>query len=282
MATRRVSKRTRLLDEEERQRRLFEKYVPVADRVPKKEVIACRADVVLAARNVSIGVAAVLELEDVIRKELPYVDIQELRSLPDIATSVVYASTQVDRYLPSKEVSELMGRAREVRAFMLATAEALVHAKLLDGYVVAKIRAGKGDIDAVKDCIELAALFAKNAAKLRGKSPVTSAHIKEAAELGEKLIKLLKPKKVKERKKVAEEEKRAREVRDRLWTLVVKRHDKLRRVGAYLFGVEGLDQRVPGLQTRNLAKGSAKRSKTKTPVAVENPPVAQGAGEEEK
>jgi len=282
MVMQRVSKRTKLIDDEARVRRLFEKFVPVADRIPERDVVTCRSDVVLANRNVAAGVAAVLEYEDVIRNELPKVDLQEIRTLPDLAVSVVYATTQVDRFLPSKEVSELIARARELRAFLLTTAEALVHAKLLDAHVVAKIRAGKGDIDAAKDCIELAALFAKHAAKLRGKSPVTGEHIKEATELGKQLITLVKPKRVKEPKKVAEEEKRAREIRDRLWTLLIQRFDKLRRVGAYLFGVDGLDQRVPGLQTRVLVKRSTKKASSKASTSVDSPPAAQAAGEEER
>jgi hypothetical protein len=42
----------------------------------------------------------------------------------------------------------------------------------------------------------------------------------------------------------------AEELRDRLWTLLQQRHDRLWRVGAYLFGRKKADKRVPPLDSR--------------------------------
>ena len=42
----------------------------------------------------------------------------------------------------------------------------------------------------------------------------------------------------------------AEESRDRLWTLLCLRHDRLWRLGAYLFGRKLADKRVPPLKER--------------------------------
>lgn len=263
MVIRNSSKKANLESDEARSRRLFETFVPIAKKLEARDIITCRSDVALAHRNVVIGANAVLAHESVIRNELPKIDIQQLRTLPELSISVVYATTQLDRHLPSKEVSELLTRARDFRTLLLVTAESLAHAKIFEAREVAKIRSGRGDIDAAKDCIELAALFVKHAPALRGKTPVTSAQVKEAAAVGTQLIALLKPSKVKTPKKVKQEAAEARDIRDRLWTLLDERHDKLRRVGAYLFGVRELDGHVPALQTRVFVKQRATKKATK-------------------
>lgn len=260
MVTQRASKRDFANSDEERSRRLFERFLPTAKAIPAEKIILCRADVALAHRNVAMGVGSVLALEDVVRRELPFVDIAHIRSLPELSIGVVYAATQVDRFLPSKELTSLLSRARDLRSLLLMAAEALAQAKLFDAHVVAKIRAGRGDIDAAKDCIELAALFTKHADALRGKTHISRAQVKEAAAVGADLIALLKPSKLKLPKQVQQEVAEARDHRDRLWTLLDERHDTLRRVGAYLFGLRSLDSKVPTLQMRVFVKRAPKRA----------------------
>lgn len=268
MTIQRASKNAKAENEEARSRRLFEKFVPAAKALDAREIIACRSDVALAHRNVAHGVEAVLAHESAIRVELPKIDTLQIRTMPELSIAVVYAATQVDRHGPSKELGELLSRARDLRNLLLVTAESLAHAKIFEAREVAKIRAGRGDIDAAKDCIELSALFVKHAPSLRGKTPVTMAQIREAAAVGTELITLLKPKKVRLPKKVQDEVAEARDTRDRLWTLLVQRHDTLRRVGAYLFGLRELDIIVPALQTRVFVKRAAKKAAPKQPVEV--------------
>ncbi|HSN99462.1 MAG TPA: hypothetical protein VLS89_14300, partial [Candidatus Nanopelagicales bacterium] len=59
---------------------------------------------------------------------------------------------------------------------------------------------------------------------------------------------VLRPKRT--RKKTPTEVIDAAEMRDRLWTLLTQRHALLWRAGAYLFGKDEVDARVPPLQSR--------------------------------
>ena len=184
-----------------------------------------------------------------------------------LAQALEYAARQVDRQAPSaKEIRQLIARGRELRHVLLTAAESLAAVGIFPNHVVTKIRAGKGDIDAAGDCVELAALFAKNASAVRGKTTVTPAIANEAAEVGAKLLTVLKPRSSKAPKQVQAELREARDRRDRLFTLLVQRHDLLRRVGAYLFGVNALDKHVPPLQS---AKRAASKSKAAAPASNE-------------
>lgn len=244
-------------------RRQCESFLPEARRIEPRDIMVCRCDVNLALHNVVRGVDAVLVHEETIRSELPAVDIAKIRGMIALAQAVGYASRQVDRQAPSsKELRQLMARGRELRLVLLTAAESLAVVGILPTHIVSKIRAGKGDIDAAGDCVELAALFVKNAQAVRGKTTVTSALTKEAAEVGSRLLTLLKPRKSKAPKEVQAELRDARELRDRLFTLLVGRHDLLRRVGAYLFGVSALDKHVPPLQSAKRAPSKSKTAST--------------------
>jgi hypothetical protein len=107
-------------------------------------------------------------------------------------------------------------------------------------------------VDAANDCVALAALFRKHAASVRGKTVVTAANVKESAELGTRLLGLLKPAAARNANKTAKSKEivDAVDARDRLWSLATEGHDVLWRAGAYLFGRGEVDARVPALQAR--------------------------------
>lgn len=244
-------------------RQCCERFLPQARRIDAREVITCRADVKLAIHNVVRGVEAVLAQEATIRSELPKVDVSRFQALVELSQAVEYAARQVDRQVPSKELKALVARGRELRQVLMTAAESLATVGIFPKHVIAKIRSGYGDIDAAGDCVELAALFTKHAAAVRGKTVVNAALVKEAAEVGSKLMTTLRPVRSTAPQTVQEEVREAREVRDRLWTLLVQRHEELRRVGAYLFGVKSLDSHVPPLQSAKRASGKKAASANK-------------------
>lgn len=286
MSHERSPKRRPVPTEDEIARQTFEKFVGQLRSIEARDIISCRSDVPLALHNIVRGVNAVLVHEVTIREELPKVDLTEFHSMIDLAKAVEYATRQVDRHAPPKELKQLIARGRELRTILLTSAESLAAVGILPAHVVAKIRAGKGDIDAAGDCVELATLFAKNATEVRGKTPVTAALVKEAAEVGSQLQTVLKPRRSNAPQEMHEDVRKARDVRDRLWTLLVERHDRLRRVGAYLFGVNGLDKHVPSLQSAKRATPKAKAAKpadkkaevaTTTQVVVKEAELAKTA-----
>lgn len=262
MSHERSPKRKPVPTEDEAARKRFENFVRDLRSIEPRDIISCRSDVKLALHNVVRGVNAVLVHEAIIRNELPKIELAHFRSLIELSQAVEYATRQVDRHAPPKDLKQLMARGRELRLILMSSAESLAAVGILPAHVVAKIRAGKGDIDAAGDCVELAALFAKNAAEVRGKTPVTAALVKEAAEVGSQLLTVLKPTRSKAPKELQEEVRTARDLRDRLWTLLVERHDRLRRVGAYLFGVNNLDRHVPSLQSGKRVTPKAKATKS--------------------
>ncbi len=237
-------------------------FIPLARALPAADVVQARADLPLALQNVQAGVSAVMAEEPRLSK-LPETDSQELAELPRLVLATIFADTQIERTAPAAELQKLLARGSALRSLLLKTAESLAEAGLLSPPAVAKIRAGKGKLDSARDCVELAALFSKNAAALRGKSPVTAAQIKEASEVGTQLLSLLKP--TRTRRAKAEVSSAASD-RDRLWTLVLARHDALWRAGAYLFG-RAVEEKVPLLQA-NRTRRPKKASPAPAPTAA--------------
>jgi hypothetical protein len=228
----------------------YERFLPEARALDARDVRPFRADPSLAYHNIDSGVTAVLEREAQIAEELPKIDIARVRALPELALAVCFAAAQVDRDAPtSRGIEEKLGRARSRREIMLSSAVALAKAGVLPEPAVAKIARGSGAIDAAQDCVDLAALFTKHAAAVRGKTAVTAADVREAAALGTELLTLLKPKSAKRSRGAPAEVVSAAASRDRLWTLLAQQHRELRRAGMWLWAEE-VDAHVPALQSR--------------------------------
>ena len=234
----------------------FDAFLPLARALPAHEVHPMRADLVLALQNVQVGRRNVLA-ERKRLGALPETKVAELESIEALVQATIYADTQIPRVMPASELRKKLGVLRSLRRLLLKTADGLAEAGLISKAEVDKIREGQGDIDAAKDCVTLAALFTRNAAKLRGKHAVAAAQIKQAGELGAELLKSIKPARTKREKAPVKVEAVDR---DRLWTLVEKRHDALWRAGAYLFGRAAADEKVPPLQASRSAGPREKKA----------------------
>jgi hypothetical protein len=214
-----------------------------------------RADASLAYHNVAEGCAAVLQHEAHIKEHLPKVDIAELRSVPDLALGVVFASLKANNEGGASDTRALLAEAHDLRRVLLKGADSAAEAGIFTSKEIAKVKQGRGPIDAAGDCVALASLFTRQAAALKGKTAVTKAQVTRAAELGTELLRRLKPKGT--RRKPDAGTASAAEERDRLWTLLCQRHERLWAVGAYIFGHE-LDDHVPGLLSRRRPKAKKK------------------------
>ena len=238
-------------------------FAPEAEAIAQAEVLPMRADLHLALLNVQTGVPAVLA-EQARLSKLPETDVEAIAALPSLVLATIYADTQIDRSAPPSELQDLMARGRVLRKLLLTTAEGLAEAGVLSKSVVAGIRAGKGKLDSARDCIALSAVFTKDAATIRGKHPISAKQVQEAGEVGAKLVALLKTK----RARTAPAAKLpAAEMRDRLWTLVVQRYDALWRAGAYLFGRDGVEAKVPLLQANRGGRAKKPAKAVTAPVA---------------
>jgi hypothetical protein len=245
----------------------YEHYLPAAAAIDAAEVRPFRADASLAYHNIERALDSIAPFIDQIKEELPTIHVKELAELSELALAVMFAAAQVDR-ANDGSTPKLLVEARELRDLMLTGAEALAKAGLVPSREVARIREGNGLIDTAQDCVDLAALFLKHAKKVKGKTAVSKDDVKQAAKIGTELLRRLKPKGAKGKGPEGLAEAVAN--RDRLWTLLVKRHRELRRVGMWIWADE-VDAHVPALQSRVAKKKSDKPAE---PISPEPEPAA--------
>ena len=205
------------------------------------EIVPLRADASLAEKNVAAGVSAVLAYDAHVAEHLPEVDLGELRSLPDLARAVTDAAREAGE---DDETRALLAEATPLRHKLRVAATALVEGEILAPRDLGRLGRERGGVDVAGDCSALGALFEKNAGEIEGHSAVDPAEAARAVELGAELKARLKPKGA--ARKPGPEGLSPAEVRDRLWTLLVLRHERLWAVGAYVYG-HAVDEHVPAL-----------------------------------
>ena len=232
------------------------RFLREARAIDADDILPLRADPSVAERNVSAGVAAVLVHEAHVAEHLAAVDLGELRSLPDLARCVVGAAR--DAGAEEGEARQLLGEAHALRRTLRAAAQALGEAGVITPRELAKLGRERGAVDVVGECSALAALFERRAADVAGKTPLGDDEVARAAEVGAALRALLKPKAA--ARKPGPDGLSPAEARDRLWTLLVLRHERLWAVGAYIYG-HAVDDHVPPL-TAPAAAHPDKRSRS--------------------
>ena len=247
----------------------FDAFAPAA-RALTGAIRPFRADASLAYHNVEAGVVSVVSARKALDERIRDIDWEAIEGATNLALAVCFAASQAaTTTAPATGIAAKLAEARPLRRLLLRSAQALAGAGLVSEKDVAAILAGHGSLDAANDCVNLAALFTKNAAKIRGQHPVTAAQIARAAALGSELTTLLKPARAKAGKKdgaVAA----ATDIRDRLWTLLVATHLELRRLGAFLW-VDDVDAHVPQLQA---SRSGRRRPLKQGPVPSPAPPPA--------
>jgi hypothetical protein len=206
------------------------------------EVVALHGDPALAEKNVAAGVAAVMVYEAHVSEHLPHVDLGELRSLPDLARAVVEAAREAGA--EDDEAVALLEEAYALRRKLRATALALVEAGVLAARDVARLGDDRGAVDLAAQCAALASLFQRRAEEVEGKTPLDENDVARAAELGTALRARWKP--AGTAKKPGPDGLSPVEKRDRLWTLLLMRHERLWAVGAYVYG-HAVAEKVPPL-----------------------------------
>ncbi|MFO0591129.1 MAG: hypothetical protein U0441_26525 [Polyangiaceae bacterium] len=253
----------------------YTKLLPLAQKIDLREAAPRRLDTALACHNAAKGTAAVLELRKAIAAQLPGVKIADIEQIPQIASALAFAELRLQHITsPESDLRARIKRMRELRRLMLGSAIALAEAGVISAKAVKNIQVGTGLEDAVDDTVALATMFRTNAAAVRGKTPVTPAHVKEAAELGAALRPRIKPGRAAKKKEATKEQAEATEMRDRFWMLLVQRYDLVWRVGAFLLGREGVAARVPALQSYAAGKRTADSE------AKGDTEVGKGAGDQ--
>ncbi|WP_437620414.1 hypothetical protein [Sorangium sp. So ce1151] len=229
-------------------RACYKRFAPEALALPDKEVELCRADVRIAFANVKQGVEAACADPARVRKALPELPLDEVLALPDLGRALVFASTRVTaRPASSREIEVKLKLVAELREPMLSLAETLARRGLLPREVVAEIRAGSGKYDMASDGMALAHLYEEHAEALRGKHPFTREEFDQLREASEWLLDNLTPDGA--RRPATKQRGDAEAMRDRLWTLLIRRHADLRKIGYYFHG-DAFEDITPKLQSR--------------------------------
>ncbi|MGK3959257.1 hypothetical protein WMF38_40205 [Sorangium sp. So ce118] len=229
-------------------RACYKRFAPEALALPDREVELCRADVRIAFANVKQGVDAACADPARVRKAMPELPLDEVLALPDLGRALVFASTRVTaRPASSREIEAKLKIVAELREPMLSLAETLARRGLLPRDVVAEIRAGSGKYDMASDGMALAHLYEEHADALRGKHPFTREEFDLLREASEWLLDNLTPDGA--RRPATKQRGEAEAMRDRLWTLLVRRHAELRKIGYYFHG-DAFEDVTPKLQSR--------------------------------
>ncbi|AUX32735.1 MULTISPECIES: hypothetical protein [Sorangium] len=226
----------------------YQRFAPLAADLPERDVEVCRADVRIAFANVKRGVQAACAEPARIRRALPELPLDDVLALPDLGRALVFAATRVTaKPASSREIDAKLKLVIELREPMLTLAETLAKRGLLPKDVVAEIRAGSGKYDLASDGMALAHLYEEHAAALRGKHPFTQEELDQLREASEWLLDTLTPEGA--RRPAAKQRGEAEKMRDRLWTLLVRRYADLRKI-AYYFHGDAFEDVTPKLLSR--------------------------------
>ncbi|XXY49771.1 hypothetical protein WME91_01275 [Sorangium sp. So ce269] len=233
----------------------YKRFAPQAAELPDREVEVCRADVRIAFANVKRGVQAACADPARIRRALPELPLDDVLALPDLGRALIFAATRVTaKPASSGEIDAKLKVVTELREPMLTLAETLAKRGLLPKEVVVEIRAGTGKYDLASDGMALAHLYEEHAAALRGKHPFTQEELEQLREASEWLLDTLTPEGA--RRPAAKQRGEAEKMRDRLWTLLVRRYVDLRKI-AYYFHGDAFEDVTPKLQSRLSSSAAA-------------------------
>lgn len=237
----------------------FDRFMSEAAAIHDRDVQVFRAEASVAYHNVKAAVTLLAPLKADVATHLPKESFAKLMDTEALALGLVYAAnaTGLVAGRSSTGISELIKEGRVLRNVLIPAAEAAAASGLLPLAIVQQIKKGKGSLDMAKDCVALADLFQTNAEKLRGKTAISAAQISRAALVGSELIKLVRPKGAKGGRAKSSEKVDLAHARDRLWSLLLLRYDRLERALAYLAGPRS---GAPALQSRLVGrrKGAAK------------------------
>lgn len=242
-----------------------------ARALPADAVVPLRVNLAFARINVISAASAVLGERKAIEKKVKEPNWKAVNRLKRLVDSTRAASRALQHIDKTGTYEADVARLWPLRSSLLSMAEVLAAAGLVSTATVAAIRAGTGNLDAARDLIDLADLFTKNARKLQGKmGPITKADLVEARELGKRLEDTIKPAKARAPKTIDAQRKDAKDLRDRLNTLLLIDYETTWFLGAAAFGSK-VDNFVPPLGSGGTKPPAEKPEKAKEPKKPKKP-----------
>lgn len=224
----------------------YESFLPAAKSLEPGFIEECCADIVLAYHGVSHAVEQVLGSGAASVGGLPGVNVVDLSLLPRLVQALAFAALRVERERDVASFGPLFERTQQARRRLRKAADALAEAQLLPDADIDEVWLHARH-DILEDCLSLVALFRRNEARIKNRSPVTPGEVDAAEQLAGELRTALGQQGVERREESALF--RAIDMRDRFWTLLTQRYDVLWRCGAWLHG-RAVAERVPPLPVR--------------------------------
>ena len=194
-----------------------------ANALPQGDVQQSRIDPLVAKRACRSGLEFLHSREETLVKLYPGVDMAELQSLPALCDRFGDAQRAIDS---NQRVTTVASRALVAdsngwRRKLMPIADSLVASGALDADAVQKVHAGHGVVDNIRDVADLVRLLAPHRPAvdaLFGPSSLVAAET--AANKALEAVGLVVPS--------TQETRSAIDLRDRLGTLIVLWHDRLR------------------------------------------------------
>ena len=182
-------------------REALEAYIrvkPQMDAMNPDQLPRITVDLRNAAIQAVGVVPRILPHRDTIVAEAPNFPIAYVDNLQDYAFAMLYTHVATKPTAIDPALQKLIDEGTELRGKFFTATEALVAFGLLDAERVANFKAGNGHADLAADLLGTEVMFRENWASLQGNSPVTKEMLDRASTIGNRMVKLLGPKRVNE------------------------------------------------------------------------------------
>ena len=204
-----------------------------------------------------------------IARELPTVTTKYLSETRQLAFALNFTTHEL-HYLDGEQESDLE-RGRSVRKKLFRIIQMAVDFGAVPVEVWTGLRKTNGKSDIGHDLVNAVELLRANAEKLDGRTFATRELLADSAKLGQRLI--MVGAKASAAKTATPKSARV-QTRDRLFTLLVERYDRLGRIASWLWGAQA-SQHVPAL--RSASRRSAATEETSNELPASSSPVAEPA-----
>lgn len=223
----------------------FRHFRPLAEKEALGGDASLRHDPALGLYNIDLGLSALRPRLAELHAKCPVLDIASLLELPALALALIHATDRVPSSTASVgEFDAALRRLHPLRGSTLGYLEIAAELELVPAGRVRAIREGSGPLDAARDALAIVALFDEYSEALKARHPFTRSQFTALAETGRWLLSNLTPGGA---RSVAAARSPEAMLRDRIASMLGRRHDDLRTAGVVIFGIDLVDHFVPPL-----------------------------------
>ncbi len=248
----------------------FALLIKEARALAPHEVIEYPGDADLALVNARTGTDAACADREAIETHLPQLSYDKAVETPDAARAVIYAVLRSNGAPAPKEQQRpvVVQRVKAQRRHMVNSARSLVDKGKLPADKVAQLGRTRGNDGLINDALLVSELFLTHSTSIAGMHPFTEKDLESLRTDAEWLRENTRPSDARRPVVVTAA---ATSDRDRLWTVLVRRHAMLRQIAGY-FHPDDVNAVVPPLRSR--VRGAAATSDE----VVDRPPVNPPTG----